>query len=200
MSASSDLARRLKKRDILIDGSSPLGGWEDNYIIPGHTRECHPDFIATPIGDNPYGFLVCQRKKHETVMKPSPSGPQFYTSQSHNLYSDEPPSISHNGGQPRRLQDRRLPNQAHLQGADYYRSPIKYRGIGIEKINSVPGEFGYEENKYFYSTPPPQYDVTHAVQPYLLWKREQLRHGHFSPQQLDILEKQNNFINKSSTF
>lgn len=215
MTSSADLANRLKHNPIPIDGSGPLGGWEDNYIIPGHTRECHPDFVATPIGDSPYGFLVCQRKKTsqglplEAVQQQpipyhaSPQGQQQHHTQSHNLYDNTPgahPRRTPLGGQPRHLTDRRLPQQAHLQGTDYYRDSTRYRGIGIERVETFPGQYGHQENKYFYSAPPPQYDVTHAVQPYELWKREQLRNGHFTPQQLEILERQHGFVATASTF
>lgn len=209
MTSSADLAYRLKHNPIPIDGSGPLGGWEDVYITPGHTHECHPDFIATPIGDSPYGFLVCQRKKNSEGLPMGTPMPRHGTgrivrhSQSYNLYDDTPnalPGITRLGGQPRSLPDRRPPHQAHLQGNDYYRDPIRYRGIGIEKIDAVQGEFGYQENKYYHSTPPPQYDVTHAVQPFELWKREQLRMGNISPEEMTELEKNHTFVNKDATF
>lgn len=186
---------------MMIDGSGPLGGWEDNYIIPGHTRECHPDFRATPIGDNPSGFLICQRRKEYSVPPPpTPPVNRGQLSQSHSLYGDGHPRVSSNGGQPLRLQDRRPPNQAHLQGVDYYRDSIRYRGVGIERVNALPGDFGYLENKYMYSAPPPRYDVTHAVQPYELWSREQLRHGHLNRQQLDEIDSYHGYVNRTATF
>lgn len=203
MTSSSKLAYRLKHNPIQIDGSGPLGGWEDNYITPGHTHECHPDFVATPIGNSPYGFLVCQRKKSPPAPPSTPTRRGVTTSQSYNLYDDTPnahPRRSDLGGQPRLLHDRRPPNQAHLQGSDYYRDPIKYRGIGIERVDAVPGQYGYEENKYYYSSAPPRYDVTQAVQPYELWRLEQLRHNHFTPEEMKEFESKHTFVINSATF
>ena len=217
MTSSADLSYRLKHNPIPIDGSGPLGGWEDTYITPGHTHECHPDFVATPIGDIPYGFLVCQRKKTSQGLPPEMVHRQstqrhttregwgsnsIYT-QSYDLYDDTPgahPQRTQLGGQPRHLYDRRPPNQAQLQGADYYRDPLKYRGIGVERLDTRVGDFGHQEHKYYHSTPPPRYDITHAVQPYGLWKREQLRHGHFNPVQMQQFELQHTFVTKASTF
>ncbi len=215
MTASADLARRLENPNILIDASGPLGGWEDSYIIPGHTRECHPDFLATPIGPDPYGFLLCQRKKQPNGMplamkavnnKPIPYGARIggefdgyiaTMTQSFDLYNDTPnapPRRTYLGGQPRDLQHRRYPDQAHLQGSDYYRDSIRYRGIGIENVDARPGEFGYEENKYYFSSPPPLFDMAQAVQPYDLWKREQLRSGNFTPDMMDELESKHKWV------
>jgi hypothetical protein len=67
MSGSYYLNKRLKEplvNNVWIDGSGPLGGWEDTYMINGAHRECHPDFLSIPIGSNPNGFVVCQRKKN----------------------------------------------------------------------------------------------------------------------------------------
>ena len=227
MTSSADLAHRLKHNPIPIDGSGPLGGWEDSYIRPGHTGECHPDFTATPIGDSPYGFLVCQRKKsptghplesakrgnrvgihatpHQThqIYRPILEDRGYVVSQSHHLYDSIPKahaSRSDLGGQPRFLPDRRPPNQAHLQGLDYNHDCLRYRGIGIEKIETKPGQFAHQEQKYFHSAPPHRFDITHAVQPYDLWKREQLRNKHFTQSQMAELEKNHTFRVQSSTF
>lgn len=210
MSGSADLYRRLKN-PIMINASDGLGGWSDNYITPGGTRECHPDFVATPIGNDPHGFLVCRRKITDTSS--IPKKPSKYnhtltnvnvtTSQVYDLYSDDPlkePRRTKLGGQPLALQDRRLPYQAHYQGADYYRDPIIYRGIGIEKLNAEIGMLGYRENKYFFSRPPPEMDITHAVQPYELWKREQLRMKNISPVKMEEITTQNTFQNRIATF
>jgi hypothetical protein len=220
MSGSYTLAQRLKNPySVTIDGRGPLGGWEDAYMINGGHRECHPDFIATPIGPDPNGFLVCQRKKtvggngFETNIKPklfshakegiSHNDPSKMYTQTYNLYSDVPntkPNISPNGGQSLKFEDRRLPFQAHLQGAGYFRDATKFRGIGTEKIDALPGEFGYKENKYYFSAPPPLYDVTQGVQPYELWRREQIRMGNFSEKSMQEFEKEHTYIRKSSTF
>jgi len=71
MTSSWLLSQRKKQKSVWnIDNfSNPgntLGGWEDHYITPGHTHECHPDYTAIPIG-NPYGFMVCKRKTEKKV-------------------------------------------------------------------------------------------------------------------------------------
>ena len=83
---------------------------------------------------------------------------------------------------------------------DYYRDVVKYRGIGVEHINHVPGMFGYQENKYYYSAPPPRYDVTQAVQPYNMWRREQLRMGTINSSELKDFEKKHTYVQKAATF
>ena len=202
MSGSNELYRRLRSpTSVVIDGSSPLGGIEDAYIINGAVRECHPDFMAIPIGHSPNGFQICQRKKLCPPQKP-PVSPMATTSQSYDLYKDKPESIpryTYLGGQPNALPDRRYPNQAHLQGADYYRDCTLFRAIGLERIDKMPGDFGYRENKYYFSAPPPLYDITQAVQPYPMWRREQLRMGTFTTEQMDEFEKQHNYVEYAAT-
>jgi hypothetical protein len=203
MSGSNELYRRLRDpNSVVIDGSGPLGGWEDAYMIDGAVRECHTDFRATPIGNNPNGFLICQRKKDYTKHQP-PVSAYPTTSQSYNLYDDKPdalPRYTYLGGQPNALPDRRYPNQAHLQGADYYKDCIQFRAIGLEKVDKTPGDFGYRENKYYYSAPPPLYDITQAVQPYAMWRREQIRMGTFTEDQMKEFEKTHNYVEYASTF
>lgn len=199
MSGSADLYRKLKSGSFRADTESDgIGGLSDNYMTPGGTHECHPDFVATPIGKDPYGFLICRRKKdlhsapqEVTYSKYSPilSDVSHTTNQTYDLFSNDPnqePRRTRLGGQPLALRDRRLPNQAHLQGSDYYRDPVLYRGTGIERLEKPIGALGYRENKYYFSRPPPAYDVTFAVQPYELWKREQSLRGNLSQ---DIIEK-----------
>src|SRR5580698_11370701 len=70
MSGSYFLARQLANPKIMIDGNNVLGGWEDAYLVNGGHRECGANFIATPIGPDPNGFLVCQRKKSHTTGTP----------------------------------------------------------------------------------------------------------------------------------
>jgi|SRR5579862_2513234 hypothetical protein len=253
MSGSAELYQRLRDPfavQVPVNSNSPLGGWEDTYMINGAIRECHPDFFATPIGDSPTRFLVCQRKKNENGMpfeslRENPDtfvGPTPYYStresrdmvldkneiyrkktsyennkgqtigcdgekgmyvQTYDLYSDIPnkhPRNSILGGNPQKFQDRRLPNQAHLQGVDYYRDAIKYRGIGVEHIDAKPGDFGYKENKYYFSSPPYLFDISMGVQAFPLWKREQLLQGTFTPERMAKLEKEHTFISRNPTF
>ena len=220
---SADLYHRLKNKEIQVASNGTLGTWDNAYIIPGHTHECaNPDYVSTPIGDSPYGFIVCQRKIPELqVDNPKKQGtPQallnknlpfsslpgnenIHYTQSFNLYDDTPnalPSISRLGGNPLLLQNRRYPNQAHNQGVNYYRDCTRYRGIGIENIDRYPGEFGYEENKWYFSTPPPRFDISMGVQPYDLWRREQLRLDTFTEKQIQELEKTHKYVNLNPVF
>jgi hypothetical protein len=257
MSGSAELYQRLRDPfavQVPINSNSPLGGWEDTYMINGAIRECHPDFFATPIGDSPTRFLVCQRKKNEngmpfeslrenpdTFVGPTPyyatpqgsspkknhtedeiyrkktayqdnkgqdigcDGERGMYVQNYDLYSDIPNKIptrhgSVGGTNAQRFSDRRLPFQAHLQGVDYYRDCIRYRGIGIENIDAKPGDFGYKENKYYFSAPPAKFDLSMSVQAFPLWKREQLLQGTFTPERMAKLEKEHTFISRNPTF
>lgn len=217
MSGSADLHKNINDPfAISVPNTFPLQAYSDNYMINGAVRECHVDFESIPVGQNPNGFVVCQRKRDpitgqspEEVMAQSNLGIPFrqkpinqgtiwdtgYT-QTYDLYKDRPNSIprySPLGGQALKFQDRRLPYQAHLQGLDYYRDCIDFRAIGTEKIDAVPGIFGYKENKYYFSSPPPLFDITQAVQPYNLWRREQIRMGNFTLKEMENFEKQHTY-------
>jgi hypothetical protein len=265
MSGSAELARRLKNPKILIDGSGPLGGWEDAYMVNGGHRECGANFIATPVGPDPNGFLICQRKKshytgagYDNILDeyapgiplpglvpysqkysrvnprsmfsdevdlntedPNGNFPEFEGKkknlgvtgtkigacgmyyQSYDLYGDKPnqvPRYSQPSGQALALHQRRPPYQAHLQGADYYRDPIRYRGIGTENLDAIPGQFGYQENKYYNSAPPPKFDITQGVQPYPLWRREMLRSGLYNEKSMQEFDKQHTYKQYAATF
>ena len=228
MSGSADLYKNLRNPySVYVKTNSDyMGAWSDSYMVNGAVRECHPDFIATPIGSSPYGFLVCQRKKDPVTglspeeqstfpaladlkdtnyvpyKKLETNSGAFY-SQSYDMYKNIPNSKPRNtflGGQALRFTDRRPPYEATLQGSDYYRDCIKFRGIGTEPIDRFPGEFGYDENKYYYSAPPPIYDITQGVQPYSMWRREQVRMGTVSPKELGEFEKISTFAENQSTF
>jgi hypothetical protein len=226
MSGSAELHKKLRDPYSI---SVPAGGYylqslSDNYMINGAHRECHPDFIATPIGDSPYGFLVCQRKINpETSLPPESMRKELitnfqpyedYTSrtggsrlskfaQSFDMYNAVPNAHPRNtflGGQPLKFEDRRIPNQPTLQGSDYYRNCTKYAGIGDEHIDYYPGMFGYQENNYYFSAPPAKFDITQGVQPYPMWKREQMRMGTINQKELTEFEKKHKFVENASTW
>lgn len=214
MSGSAALFKRLKDPEsVTVNGGGYMESWSNSYMINGAHRECHPDFIATPIGESPYGFLVCQRKKSEAYNFPrgevvtnnnqikfGHDENESHYSQSYNLYNSTPSSHPRVISQPRRLADRRLPNQATLQGSDYFRTPIIYDGIGSDNLDRLPGQFGYRENKYYFSAPPPLFDITHAVQPYPLWRREQLRLGTANEEQMQEFEKKHTYSLYNAAF
>lgn len=223
MSGSAELHKQLRDPyAISVPGGNYLQSISDNYMINGAHRECHPDFIATPIGDSPYGFLVCQRKiDPQTGLPPEAIRKELITnyqphenytsrvggsrltnfSQSFDMYNAVPnshPRTSFLGGQALKFEDRRVPYQATLQGSDYYRDCVKYAGIGDEHIDYYPGMFGYQENKYYYSAPPPRFDITHAVQPYDMWRREHVRMGTVTPKEMANFDKTTKFTNTLS--
>lgn len=219
MSGSAELYQRLKLNvpqvTIKKNIDTPLGGWEDSFIVNGAHRECYPEWVATPIGPSPYGFLVCQRKPDpvadgnypktplEVDYSQTPEGQCNHYTQSYNMYSNIPnaiPRYSPLGNQALNLPDRRLPHQAHLQGLDYYRDAIRYRGVGVEDLDKPPGSFGYRENKFYFSSPPPRYDITQGVQPYNLWRREQLLRGNFTEKEMQNFEKEHTYVEKSSVY
>ena len=219
MSGSAELHKRLKDPyAVAVPKRGYLDDWANNYMVNGACGECHPDFIATPIGDSPYGFLVCQRKVDISGNPPEAqrnrkrdintgnfvpynkletNSGNFY-SQTFDLYNNIPnskPRYTFLGGQPLALEDRRMPFEATNRSNDYFKECTKYKGIGqIEHIDRRPGSYGYEENKYYYSGPPPRYDITQGVQPYNMWERQQVFMGTFSNK-----EEVDNF-NKISTF
>lgn len=224
MSGSAELHKRLRDPyAVKVGGGNYLQTWADNYMINGAHRECHPDFIATPIGESPHGFLVCQRKidpisglPPESMKREMITNFQAYPNnletegsrltkftQTFDMYDARPNTHPRNtflGGQALAFEDRRVPHQASLQSSDYYRDCVKYRGIGVERINNVPGMFGYEENKYYYSAPPPKHDITQAVQPYDMWRREQIRMGTLNSDELKKFEKEHTYTQKLATF
>lgn len=220
MSGSAELHKQLRDPyAISVPGGNYLQSVSDNYMINGAHRECHPDFIATPIGESPYGFLVCQRKiDPSTGLPPEANRKELITnfqpyedytsrtggsrltnfSQSFDMYKSVPnshPRTTFLGGQALKFEDRRIPNQATLQGSDYYRDCVKYAGIGDEHIDYYPGMFGYRENKYYYSAPPARFDITQGVQPYNMWRREHVRMGTVSPGEMAKFDEQTKFVN-----
>jgi hypothetical protein len=220
MSGTAELAKRLSDPfSVTVNGGRYLESWSDSYMINGAHRECHPDFEATPIGDSPYGFLVCKRKISpqtgslpENMSKELIANFQPYTklerqgshltqySQSYDMYNSQPMFHPKVVSQPRILADRRGPNHATLQGSDYFRTPVRYAGIGTEILDRKPGEFGYIENKYYFSAPPPRFDITQAVQPYELWRREQLRLGTVTESEMQEFEKKHTYSLRAATF
>lgn len=217
MSGSADLAQKLQSPFSVTvqDKGGYMGSWSNSSMVNGAHRECLPGWTATPMGNSPYGFLICQRETNKEGVPPEVSyrnhpdrKPQslnsfvpysfleknsgaFY-SQTYDLYKNKPasePRTSMLGGPAVAFAERRYPNQATLQGSDYYRDCIKFRGIGIEHLEEYPGNYGYEENKYYFSAPPPIFDITQSVQPYDIWRREQVRMGTLTADELKEFEK-----------
>ena len=150
MSGSAELHKKLRDPNAI---SVPAGGYylqslSDNYMINGAHRECHPDFIATPIGDSPYGFLVCQRKINpQTALPPESIRKEMITNfqpyedyssrtggsrltnfaQTFDMYKSVPnshPRTTFLGGQALDFYDRRIPNQATLTAGGCPKFPL----------------------------------------------------------------------------
>lgn len=174
--------------------NSPLGGWEDHYITPGHTHSCHPDYDSIPIG-HPYGFHVCvKRNPSEAPMRKQNIHKyngyhRFQTS----LYDPEKkyPQQDFN---PYSFYSRTVPDQEYLHSNDYLARDVHYNGIGANPITTPhsPGE-PFRERHFAYDTPspPPKYDVTRLEQPYTLWKKEQSLTK--SQEELDSVDEANAF-------
>lgn len=186
------------------DPNNSLGGWEDHYIINGAVRECHPDFEAIPIG-NPYGFMVCKRRKYpdgkgfDTVHNPiDPSQFNGYNKYSADLYRpwrETQIQIT----DPYNYYDRTVPNEAFLHQFDYLARPIHYDGTGIKPVHT-PGPRKYHEYGFAYSPNPPyKYDVTQLHQKYPVWKETQMYHG-LSQEDADEIDQKFNDSVPSSTW
>jgi hypothetical protein len=200
MSGSYSLYKTLlNPNSVTIDATKPLD-ISSVYMINGAVRTCHPDFVATPLGKDPNGFLICRRKEQPVPIPIPPMLKEEMYTQSYNLYDNRPQALPKTITQPFNFHDRRLPNQAHLQGADYFRDSIVFRGIGVENTDKMPGQFGYRENKYYFSAPPPRFDITQGIQPYPLWRREQLRMNTLTPEEMIEFEKVHNYVEATSTY
>lgn len=203
---SSWLLQQRKKMGVWnIDNfgntNNSLGGWEDHYITPGHTHECHPDFEAIPIG-NQYGFMVCKKRKHpdgtnlDLPYKPiDPSIYNGYHKFQADLYApcgELPRQISN----PDYYYNRVIPNEEYFHQNDYIAREVKFNGTGINPIHT-PGDRLYNEYGFDYTPLPPyKYDVQRLHQPYVLWRNEQKFKG-VTDEELDEFDRK---YNKSSSY
>lgn len=182
------------------DPNNALGGWEDHYMIPGGTKECHPDYVAHPIG-GPYGFMICARKKFgnnedmsigSSVCSFQPSDQNGYKRYSSNLYDtrQKTPTQLYN---PDSYHDRRIPYEEYLHANDYLSRPLAYDGTGTRPIHTPPSTQGqkYSEYGFSYTTSiaPAKYDVRRLHQAFPIWKAEQEFTGVIPPAQLREYER-----------
>lgn len=169
MASSYNLRNRLKHNLVKTRVSNKLtGGWENSYIVPGGTRECHPDFTATPLGgDSPYNFLLCSRKiekppikivKNKKVDKYGRVSSRGYSLYDPDSKTDESQRSFFNTKHP------------ELKSKDYIKDPIRFRGIGNENLDTRRGEFRHVDHFFINSDEPPEYDEYYAIQPYHQWK------------------------------
>lgn len=178
------------------DPDNALGGWEDHYLIPGGTKECHPDYVAHPIG-SPYGFMMCVKRKFPngqgldagpTMCPFQPAdnnGMKKFTS---DLYDPHKRTQSQMYN-PDNYYNRTTPNEEYLHRFDYLARPMWYDGTGVHPIHT-PGPRRYNEYGFSYTTLPPyKYDVQRLQQPYPVWKREQEFQGRIPERQISEFDR-----------
>jgi len=160
-----------------------FGPEEDHYIRP--FNECHPDFMAIPIG-HPNGVKICVRRKDKLGHNPQnpppckghPSGVFKFRPDLYDPDAPAPIQLANPWG----LDERRVPNEEYYLRNGYFRVPLNYDGIGAQYTRTpapenAPGE-KYSEYAWDYvSIPPPKYDVTKLHQPYDKWKSAQAWQG-----------------------
>lgn len=183
------------------DPNNPLGGWEDHYITPGHTHECHPNYKAHPIG-NKYGFMVCVKRKDENGRNIDQgscadvskyNGYHKFSSRLYDVSDPAAPPIQ--DFNPDSYDQRRMPYEAHFIQRDYVSRPFAYNGTGVRPVHTPGREknergTGFQEHGFSYTTNPPyKYDVTRLEQPYPVWKAERLRAG-VSQESLDAFDRE----------
>lgn len=178
------------------DPDNALGGWEDHYIIPGGTRECHPDYIAHPIG-SPYGFMICAKRKFpngqgldagNTMCPPQIADDNGYHRYSADLY-DPKKETQTQMYNPDNYYRRTTPNEEYFHTHDYLSRPIHYNSTGIRPIH-VGGDRKYNEYGFSYTTTPPAlYDVQRLHQAYPIWKDEQSYLGRMTQSQIDSFDR-----------
>ena len=182
MTSSWALTQRKRMGNVWSFGfpESPLGGWEDHYIINGAVRECHPNYETIPIG-NKYGFAVCVRRKGEsgktldlpqTGLKPedlsSFNGYHRFQADLYRPWRKEAIQLYN----PLDYYDRTTPNEKYLHREDYLARDIRYNGAGVEPMRT-PGNRKYFEYGYSFAPDPPyKYDISRLEQPYPIWKNE----------------------------
>ncbi len=174
------------------DPNNALGGWEDHYMIPGGTKECHPDYIAHPIGDA-YGFMICARKKFANGMDMSsgtrvcptqPADQNGWHRKASNLY-DQRQTTQSQMYNPDNYYRRTVPNEEYLHANDYLARPLWYSGTGVAPTRT-PGDRRYSEYGYSFtqSPAPMKYDVSRLHQVFPIWEGEQAYLGTMSSQQV----------------
>lgn len=178
------------------DPNNALGGWEDHYIIPGGTKECHPDFVAHPIG-SPYGFMICARRKFPNGQGlESGNGcpaPQIANLNGYHKYSadlyDPTKQTQSQMYNPYDYYKRTVPDEEYYHRFDYLAREISYDGTGVKPVRT-PGPRKYNEYGFSYTSQPPyKYDIQRLHQAYPIWKEEQQYQNRIPQSQLDNYDK-----------
>jgi hypothetical protein len=182
-----------------------MGGQEDSYLkLQG---ECHPDFMAMPIG-TANGAKMCLRRQGECGKrigtapllreKSRLNDQQGYHRGSVRMY-DPQANFPMQTSNPQYYADRRTPWEQDLLRADYLHWGIAYNGTGVKTLQT-PAQLrdsgtpywqygytftppdGYDTGDHpavslSQAVPPPKYDLTRLHQPYPIWKHESERIG-----------------------
>lgn len=168
------------------------GEYNDMYITPGGTRECHPDYEATPINDQKgYGFLLCTRRNPSEPRLGSgvpPKNPiEGVNLQQRDLYRTNKQPIQLFS--PLSVQERIIPHEQYLRQHDYYSRDITFDGIGI-RSSPTPAEL--HKYRSDINHPPPKFDIHQLHQRYPVWKQELLNNGE-SQEHLDNIDRTHNY-------
>jgi len=124
---------------FILDQVKKSGKWTlgtdlgDSYVkLNG---ECHPDFVATPIG-RPTGPKVCIRKKEPLPLSRAPSGRCGVSHKNNGVHKKMPDlydltkTTATQQWNPAHYSDRRCPYESDLIKDDYLQWPLKFDGLG----------------------------------------------------------------------
>lgn len=181
MTSSFKLSKRFQEADTWSFGS-----WDEHYIRPW--GECHPDFVAIPIG-HPEGVKVCVRRRRDdgSTFEHNPNihkHPSEWNGLHRNKFNLYDPTVTSpiQDYEPHHPADRRAPNEDLLVNNDHLHRDIRYNGTGLDALRTPETRCDGSVQKYdqyaFDHNPlaPPKYDVTRLHQPYLLWRSAQEYH------------------------
>jgi hypothetical protein len=129
---------------------STLGGQDDHYVRP--FGNCHPDFTAIVIGDNPDGVKICVRRTNEDGSRIANAPSTRDNSRKYNGFHRFSPrlyDVEHEDDitgscrndalqkfNPDRYYDRHPPYEGDLITRDYLKPDIYYSGTGIHPIHT----------------------------------------------------------------
>jgi len=171
MSSSFRLFKRRQEKNLwTIPGPS-----ENHYIrVFG---ECHPEYTALPIGQ-PDGVKICSRTAPEIPYLPKPDPERTknrYYKFASRLYEPANPKPVQMLN-PTAYDDRFGPNRGIYLDKDYYRSEVKYDGLGGYPLPTCTDRARYEYGVSQISKRP-SYDVTRLHQLGPLWDQSVQYHS-----------------------
>jgi hypothetical protein len=171
MSSSFRLFKRRQEKNLWTIPGPP----EHHYIRP--FGECHPEYTALPIGQ-PDGVKICSRTAPEIPYLPKPDPERTknrYYKFSSRLYEPENPKPVQMLN-PTAYDDRFGPHRGIYLAKDYYRSEVKYDGIGGYPLPTCTDRARYEYGVSQIADRP-SYDVTRLHQLAPMWERSVQYHS-----------------------